>query len=390
MRKWFASLAGVAALANVALAQADAPPPVQVKQIKVQIQVQPAVIQPGQVQADRAVAAPALIGPGGRQLAQADAVFVGRVIAIEPMDVEATQAVNGPKVNYRIAVVQVSESLFGLKKGTQQVRIGFIAQPNVAPPNAGGIQIQPAIQPVPPGGFGGRRPFPGNFQMQLTVGQDGLFSVNKHHKENFYLSPNFQNFVQRQDNPGFEAQLKTAKQLAKVMGDPVAALKAEDRLDRYAAAAVLVGKYRNASNPTGQPMKLVGIDAAESKLILQAIAGGDWKPGVFNAAIPAPFDLFNQLGISQKDGYNPINLRTQREVFTAMQKWLDENNGKFVIQKYVVDPNAKVPGVKPGVIRPDIRPVPPVRIQPGQVQPLPAPVPVPQDLPAQPAPKQDR
>jgi hypothetical protein len=59
------------------------------------------------------------------------------------------------------------------------------------------------------------------------------------------------------------------------------------------------------------------------------------------------------------------------------------------VQKYVVDPNAKVPmplpgGPRPGVIRPGVQPLPPIQIQPGQVQPLPAPVPPIQDLPALP------
>ena len=89
-------------------------------------------------------------------------------------------------------------------------------------------------------------------------------------------------------------------------------------------------------------MKQEPIDAEESKLILKAIAGGDWTPNRFNATIPSPFELFNQLGINQKDGYNPVNTRTQQDVGQAMQKWLDENNGKYLDQRQVVDPNAKV------------------------------------------------
>jgi hypothetical protein len=301
-------------------------------------------------------------------------------------------------VKYRIAVVQISDALHGVKKETKQVRIGFVVQqqpnPGVPVPPGGGIQIlpapapgQPAIQPVPPGGFRGR-PFPGVQQMQLTMNQEGLFTINKHPKENFYVSPNFQQFVQKEGNPGFDNQVKTAKQLAKVMGDPVAALKSEDKDDRYAAAAILIGKYRNPNNAEGKPMKLEPIDANESKLLLKALAGGDWKVGVFNPNLPGPAELFNQLGIQPKDGYTP-NFRDQQTMHQQMQKWLDENQGKYLVQKYVVDPNAKVPmplpgGPRPGVIRPGVQPLPPIQIQPGQVQPLPAPVPPIQDLPALP------
>ncbi|MBM3993528.1 MAG: hypothetical protein FJ303_05165 [Planctomycetes bacterium] len=404
MRKWFVSLSlacGTLVLANVAVAQVqDLPAPAQPQVQKIQVQVQGA--PPVQVQILPAVNARADIaimpgGPrlgGGSRMAQADAIFVGRVIAIEPMDVEATQVANGPKVTYRVAVVQVSDAIFGLKPETKQVRIGFVVQnggPNVPP--GGGIQIlpapapgQPAIQPLP-----GRRVFPGYMpQIQLAVGQDGMFTVNKHHKENFYLSPNYQGFVASQNNPGFEGQVKTAKQIARVLTDPVKALRSDDRQDRYTAAAVLITKYRMPDNPTGRPMKLEAVDAEESKLILKALAEGDWKQGaVFGNAIPSPFELFNQLGVSPKDGYNPINVRTQADIFTAMQKWLDENQGKYRVQRLVADPNAKGGIIQPGVIepgpvpvpvpnpinpRPGIRPVPPVKIQP---LPAPAPVPVP-------------
>lgn len=387
MRKWFVSLSlacGVCVAANGVYAQGQAEPaqakPVQVQAVQVQVQPVDAIA----LRADIAI----MPGYNRNQMLQADAIFAGRVVVIEPADVEATQVPGNAKVNYRIAVVQITEAIHGVTKETKQVRIGFVMQPNVNVPPGGGIQIQP-VQP----GFGPRRPFPGNFQMQLTVGQDGLFTVNKHPKENFYLSPNQQNFVNRENNPGFEGQVKTAKQLAKAMANPVASLKSEDKDERYTAASILIQKYRQPQNPTGQPMKQEPIDAAESKLILQALAGGDWKVGAFNPNMPQPFELFNQLGLQPKDGYTP-NFRTQPEMFTTMQKWLDENQGKYVIQKLVVDPNAKAPGVQPGVVpNPGvvplpIKPRPPIKIKPGVIQPLPAPVPLPApieiELPAQP------
>ena len=383
MQKWYVSLALACgcsiAFVNIASAQVV----IQV-QVQGQAQAQPAQVQilpaKAQIQADR-IAMPGPGFNGGNRLAQADAVFVGRVVAFEPMDVEATPDPKGAKATYRVAVVQVTESIFGLKKDTQQVRVAFLVQGNNVPNGAGGgIQIQPiganqpAIQPLPPGGgFKGRRPFPGNFQMQLQMGQDGLFTVNKHHKEAFFLAPTSQNFVNRQDNAGFDGQVKTAKQLCKVMANPVASLKAEDKQDRYTAAAILVNKYR--TNPTGQPMKTEQIDAEESKLILKALAEGDWAPNRFGGAVPAPYELFNQLGITVKDGYNPVNLRTAQEVYQAMQKFLDENNGKYRVTKLVVDPNAKAPVIQlPMDPKPGVRPLP-IKIRPG-IQPLPAEVPL--------------
>jgi hypothetical protein len=405
MQRWF--ILPLACVFAIAIASAATAQVIQVEaqpaqvQIQVQGNVQQIQIQPAV--ADRVAIMPG-IGFNQTRMMQADAIFVGRVVAIEPMDVEATPAPNQGKVMYRVAQVQVTEIIHGVKKDTQMVRVAFIAQPNQPQPggigggiNPGNIQILPvqppnggpAIQPFP----GGRRPFPGNVQMQLTVGQDGLFAVGKHHKENFFLSPT--NFVQRENNVNFANEVKTAKQIAKAMDNPVAALKAEDKQDRYVAAAILISKYR--SNPTGVAMKSEPIDANESKLILQALQGGDWAVGRYNAQVPQPMELFNQLGVTPKEGYNPVNVRNQNDIHAAMQKWLDENNGKFVINRLVADPNAKVqPQLQPGQVdpvaplppnvRPPIKINPKIKIQPlpikGKVQILPAPAPLP--VPANP------
>ncbi|HZZ78606.1 MAG TPA: hypothetical protein VFE62_08810 [Gemmataceae bacterium] len=384
MQRWLMAMGAAGLLAGAASAQ-------------VQVQVQGKVVQAAQVQvlpankvvvADRVALLPAMVQ--GVRLTQADAIFVGRVIAIEPMDVEAAPAQGQGKVKYRVAVVQVSDNIFGLKKDAQNVRLAFVVQGNgnFQPGAVGGaIQIQPAIQPVPGGPMIGRRPYMPFGQMNLTVGQEGMFAVNKHSKENFYLSPTPNNFVVRQNNGQFDNQVKSAKQLAKVMGNPVAALKSDDHQERYTAAAVLITKYRVPNNPTGAALKQEKIDAEESKLILKALAGGDWKNFTYNAPIPSPHELFNLIGINQNDGYRPVNLRTQQDIAQAMQKWIDENTDKYRISRQVVDPNGKAPVVQP-VPQPGG-----IQVQPGvirggiRIQPLPAPVP--QQLPANPAP-QDR
>lgn len=417
MRRWLVGLAlvwgftAVGQAQQVAPAQApapDAPVQNQVAPAQVQFQIAPAqVIQarPAIAQADVAIM-PGFGGGVGR-FTQSDVIVVGRVVAFEPMDVEAPQGPNQPKTNYRVAVVQVTEAIHGVKKGTQTVRVAFPAQANngrgVAPGAIGGaIQILPA-QPgniqVQPGFIGGRRPYIGS--MNLQMGQDGIFMLNKHHKENFYTVPNYTSFVNRQNNPNFDNEIKTAKQLAKVMGDPVASLKSEDTQERVTAAAVLINKYRNPNNTTGAPMKQEPIDAEESKLILKALGQGDWNVNRVSPNTPSAFEMFNQLGVNQKDGYNPVNVRNQQDITKAMQTWLTANAEKYRIQKLVVDPNAKNinPVRQPGV-RPGVRPLP-IQIQPirGKVQILPAPVPAPapiqrglpqidpaqpQDLPAQP------
>src|SRR5207244_1085176 len=64
--------------------------------------------------------------PGPVRIVNSDAVFVGRVTQIEPVDVDA-KAFPGAKdtIKYRIAVVQVEKIVRGLKD-EKSVRVGFI------------------------------------------------------------------------------------------------------------------------------------------------------------------------------------------------------------------------------------------------------------------------
>jgi hypothetical protein len=303
---------------------------------------------------------------GGR-LTVSDAVIVGRVVGLEPADVEATPAPGQAKTNYRIAVVQLTETLHGVQKDSKMIRVGFVAQPANFDPQGGpgGIQIQ-----IQPGGRIMRQPFQPFGGVQVQVGQEGLFQLVKHHKEGFYLLPNYNSFVSS-ENPNFQGEIQNAKHLCKVLQNTSGSLKANDAQERFLAAAVLITKYR--THP-GVAAKLVPIDAEESKLILKALASGNWTQARTSASVPTAIELFNQLGITVNDGYKqPVPVRNVNEIGEAMQKWVSANESKYVIKKYVADPNAKaVPQPQPPVAFPA-----PGRVQ---LQPLPAPA-VPQVLP---------
>jgi hypothetical protein len=389
MRRWFVGLAMVWGVAAVS-GQAQQNVPAQPVPIQVQIQIAPAQIQIAQPAVARANM---MIAPGfgsAYRFVPSDVIAVGRVVAFEPMDVEATPAANQAKANYRIAIVQVTEAIHGVKKDMQTIRVGFVAPANAGPNGGiiggggigGGIQVLPA---APQRFIGGARPYMPAIQFQM--GQDGIFKLTKHHKENFYIAPNYTCFINRQNNANFDTEVRSAKQLAKVMNNPTAALKADDGGERILAAAVLINRYRST---TGAMMKQVPIDAAESKLILKALGQSDWSVGRASDAMPHGPEMFNQLGVTQKDGYNPI-LRNQQDLVKAMQTWLTDNADKYVIRKFVADPNAKPnagstanqPGAQPGKLRPAVRPLPPIKAQPfqGKVQILPV---IPQAVPAAP------
>ena len=315
MQSWLKCLAACG-VAGVLVSGAAA----QVK-IQIQVQAQPIPAAPalpqGNFQAVQAGGLSTVNGSAPNRLTNSDAVFVGRVVAFEPMDIEAAPAKGQPKVPYRIAVIQVTESIRGVKKGSQTVRVGFPVNNNLQPGGGGNVQIQ--IQPAfPPGG----RILRGQVMqtMQLQVGQDGLFFLAKHADESFFVAPTYQTFVNRENNPGFDNEVKSAKQVCKVLDNPVAALKADDKDDRYTAAAVLVSKYR--SNSTGLAMKEVPISAEESKLILKAMAEGDWTVGRFNPTVPSPTS-----SCSTNSASPPMTATLQRWVVSNRRSSMACGNG---------------------------------------------------------------
>ena len=84
------------------------------------------------------------------------------------------------------------------------------------------------------------------------------------------------------------------------------------------------------------------IPAEESKIILNALAAAEWKPGRFGT--PNAFNAFNQLGLNKNDGWvqpRIVNVPGQppvdyaavmKETFT---KWLAGPGKDYVIKKVV-------------------------------------------------------
>jgi hypothetical protein len=237
-----------------------------------------------------------------------NAAFVGKVVATEPIDIEAKNA-NGQTITYRIVVVEVSDLIVGLDKETKRVRVGY-----------------PLGQGTPPG-------------EKVTC----LFKVNEHADEKFYVANANQTPHIISTNAKFATDVKACKQSMDVLANPIGALKAEKKQDRYMAAAILVANYRNPVNPTGAPVKSVKIGVEESELILKAIADGNWTAkttgfGTKTAnAVVTPGELFGQLGITEADGFDSAKLTTVADRNAAMKTWLEENAGKYSINKLVID-----------------------------------------------------
>src|ERR1017187_5166927 len=68
--------------------------------------------------------------------------------------------------------------------------------------------------------------------------------------------------------------------------------------------SILIEEYRSFRAKGG--VKDEPIDADESKLIMKALADGDWKgQWNFSSLSPSPGHLFQRLGVTKADGFAP-------------------------------------------------------------------------------------
>jgi hypothetical protein len=278
--------------------------------------------------------------PGPQRVVHADTVIVGRVAALEDKDVEVEIPGTTQKAKYRIAIVNLAEGIKGAKD-MKSVRVAFI------PPPAG--QPGQPIRPIRPG-------LPQ--RVELKVGMEGLLFLTKHAKESFYLVPNYYDVVSR-EAPTFKKDLDEAKQAAKLLENPMAGLKSKDAKERFLTASLLITMYRGRRSGA---VKTEPIDAEESKLILMALADGDWKQPAGRFDQNGPMTLFNQLGVTPNDGFRPPQKITSPQDYpNAVRTWLKENAGKFRIQRFVGGTPIQT-GLNPSIL-PYIEPVerPPIR-----------------------------
>jgi hypothetical protein len=246
--------------------------------------------------------------PGPARVVNSDAVIVGRVVALEPQDVKVDNAA------YRIAIVKVAQSLHGAKDA-KTLRIGF---------------IPPPMNPGKPGGPIIRRP--GFRGVQLQVGNDGLFLLKKHAKGDFYtLGGPAGYFINSENNKTFDKEVQAVKTVTKLLDNPRAGLKAKDGDERLLAAAILIEKYRTFRGPG--KAKEEPIDAAESKLIMHALADAEWQaPTNLGAMRPNPQQLFGRLGVTPNDGWRP---QPGANFQVAAQNWVREHADSYRIRRYV-------------------------------------------------------
>jgi len=223
-----------------------------------------------------------------------DAVLVGTVTAVEGDPVKAKPHPDAAQeIEYRVVVVKIDEGLRGVKNVTQ-VRVGLT-----------------------PGEFTGTRRDPA---VGLKEDAKFLLYLVKHPTTNLYVlrpeHPSINMTTHKADEVVRRAKIGTT-----AIADPVKALKAESKDDRVMAACALAMYYR--WRPT-EKMEAVDRPADESKLLLAALAEGDWTTtGTADAG--NPYAVVRGLGL-EADGWRAVDDAKGKDLAAAnhesFKEWL--------------------------------------------------------------------
>jgi hypothetical protein len=245
---------------------------------------------------------------GPVKAAHSDRIVIGKVAKMLKEPVEAVSAV-GAKVNipFTIYEIEVSEAI----KGDAKEKILRIGQPAS---KAGAV---PAVK--------------------VTVGQEGLFFLQKHPAGDFHTLPMAGAFVSNKNKGAFTLELDEVRKTLTVLAAPLVALKAAEPARRLEATYLLLTVYHTV--PPKTDYKLDPIPAAESKLLLKTLIDSDWDYNKYKGANfkQNPAKLFELLGVGAKDGFQkPIQGILSPEYASAAKKWLAKNWETYSLNKVVI------------------------------------------------------
>jgi hypothetical protein len=245
------------------------------------------------------------------KVAGSQLVVTGKVTGFGPKMVKAELFAND-KREMQIAIVKVDDALLG--KAGKEIKVGFFPPPAPGPRPVGG----PIRTPLRRGG------------VQLKVDQEAMFFLKKHPSKDVYMVQAPYEVAVKTGNANFAKEVDAVKKYAKVLARPMDGLKSKDADKRFQTAALLLVRYRT---PALGLAKTEQISAEQSKLILTALAGADWKKPNVQAPTLNPQALFFRLGLTVRDGWTPP--KDFRNFPDEARKWLKDNAGKYRINRFV-------------------------------------------------------
>jgi hypothetical protein len=258
---------------------------------------------------DAKIAVPQTPHPAIR-VARADCIITGKVVSIEDKTIDALPFPGASeKVPYTIAIVKLDEAIQGAK-GLTHLRVGF------QPPRSPRYQY---------------------YTFQLEKDQQVCLVLQPHFDETFYTSSFYYDVIDKKNAEQYDKEMAALKKFAKLLTDPKPGLTSMNALERLETAAMLVAKYRTP-RPGATP-KTEAIDAEQSKQILQILAEADWKPIPGRTNELEPLQVFQSLGLTEKDGWTPP--KDFAKFAPDAQKWLKDNAGKYRVQRLVYEKKDK-------------------------------------------------
>lgn len=267
-----------------------------------------------------------------------DVVVVGKVVELEPDTVTAAPYRGAPKeqhTSYKVAHLKIEDRVRGAS-GVTQVRVGFVAD---SPPLAGpgsDVRVTRTAIAMTDG-------YPVRMGVGLTPGLEGCFYLAKHPTADFYLLVGLP--VQKKD-PGYAKQVDRLKQVARILDDPVEALRSKALNERFEAAQMVLQRYRT---PRGSNLR-EPVPEEENKLIVALLAELPWVPAdgkrirpdgrmvphrevLWYSINPGEFGFKRPDVPKRQPGDPPADMNKLMDEATT--KFLKENGDKIKLKRFV-------------------------------------------------------